>query len=75
MIAHNIKQHVKNVLLGKTSPKYVTKLVCIVSSHLITDFSWARQNVSEKCPELTKFLPNEILSTLVAHEKFQLDLT
>ena len=32
MIAQNIKQHIKNVLLGKTSPKYVTKLVCIVSS-------------------------------------------
>ena len=52
MIAQNIKQHNKNVLLGKTSPKYVTKLVCIVSSHVITDFSCARENVTQKCPEL-----------------------
>ena len=43
-------------MLGKTSLKYVSKLVCIVSSHCDTDFSCAGQNVSEKCLELIKNL-------------------
>ena len=36
--------------------KYLSELAYIVLSHQYTDLGCARQNVSQMCPELTKFL-------------------
>ena len=58
MTAHKNKQHIKKILLSKTQLQYLSKLAYIVLSHQYTDLGCARQNMSQRCPELTKFLPN-----------------
>ena len=47
------------------SSKYVTEMVCIVSSHWFSDFC-KDVNVSQKCPELTKFLATCVFKEIVA---------
>ena len=58
MTAQKNKQHIKKILLSKTQLEYLSKLAYIVLSHQYTDLGCARQNMSQRCPELTKFLPN-----------------
>ena len=57
MTAQKNKQHIKKILLSKTQLEYLSKLAYIVLSHQYTDLGCARQNMSQRCPELTKFLP------------------